>query len=204
MDDTVGDNVQTDEEVEELELRQSLINKIKRQLLDNGTTVINTTSPFSQDLHALTSAELINVWDNITLESHRLKRDTLVERSMYTLSELVKLGFSLTNVSMTKSLYDTLETDKMLRESLVASAVGKGYSPPPLVNLGVCLAYYGARVANDYLHGARTRQTNAAADQERSSVGVVQTPNKNTGGRQVTERQNNTGSSTTQSTGQSG
>lgn len=191
--------VDSGEERSDADVRLGLCDLIKEAYIKEGGIPLCKNDPFPLNLHELSNQELINVWDNLVIEKTRRKRDVVINRSLFTVVEICQMVAEILDLKLPNELIGAVETDAMLRESLVATVVGQGFKPSSLLSLALCASYYAVKFTRAFMEQYKLKygttaitlpwrregQTKGPPSMER-----IQTPNENADRGQVTVRKN--------------
>lgn len=146
--------------------REELILAIRQFFIKHGRSLIDTKNPYHAELTKLSIEELRNALDNLMINRKRLKKTSIIERTIAAMSESIKLFSEVLNVQIPPDVFNALETDQLLRESAVASAFGKGFSPPSWWLLSVTLVFYFVRFGREYVAALNSFQNHGNATAE--------------------------------------
>lgn len=151
-----------DEDSDEVKLARTVAYYyIKEEYMKHGGVPINTRDLIPTDITKLSNVELVNVMDNIELHNNITKKKDLTTRGFSTFSNLLKIASIFLQTPLLSNVGEEIQRDHVLRDSMVATVLGKGVNPPPLISTAVILTDYLSTVAlraAEYLNGSESEQ----------------------------------------------
>lgn len=139
---------------------------IKKMYINNGGLPFNTANVLPHDLDALTDKELSNILENMVIHTIRNKHDMLVGKAVNIISNITYCVTTITGNPVGKELIDDLNSDDMLRQSMVEVFLGRALQVNPLITFLVSGASHCSNVAVRYIDGKLAKYRAAAAARE--------------------------------------
>lgn len=156
--------------------RTVLENHIKTIYRDNNGLSIKTSALLPTDLKKLTDDELVNVCDNLIAQRNRTKKNGMATKIISCAASVARLATHLVGYGNCDNLFEKINEDVVLRDSVIEAALGKNISPKPAVTAAICVADYLASFCATLIENGKHRAViRAALEESRNKTTANQT-----------------------------
>ena len=171
IEEAIEDNTQNTSELDNIEslcfmlktnpqnkdIRLQLENEIKKLYIKNGGLPINTQNPIPTDLKTKTNDELEHIVDNMMMHLNRSNKEDIVSKCLNIITNVGLATASFTGLNVPSNIYDLVNADAVLKQSIVAVFLGKGINPNPQIVFAISALSHASNFVSNFFSNGQQR-----------------------------------------------
>ena len=142
---------------------------IRKMYLNNGGLPINTGDSVPTNINGMNAQELSNVLENMVLAKVRTKKNYIVDKALNVVANATYLSAAVLKHPIGKNLIDQVNSDDILKTSIVEVFLGGISQLNPLFTLIITAASHASNLLVKYIDGKHTGTVSGPTSSSSSS-----------------------------------